>query len=310
MRAHSIITVFRVTGPAAVPRYYLKTLRATEQNAELKRVQAAQEYELLRMLWHRFEPFGAFGVIRPVAFWPERSSFLTEAFDGEKLSRFLHRGRGWNAGPAAAHIETAVRHVGEWLARFQQFTRRPATERFEPGDVLAYCERRLRVLANARDARVSARWAREVMTRLERLGGLVGPDERRLVGCHNDFRPDNIVTDGRRIAVLDFTGFRPGPAMQDFVKFWMKLEDLRLGLSLRPRLVRRWQSAFADGYGEPVALGSPLGVLLRAANILDKLSETVPTGAGRRLAIRDALRRVLERSHVRALGRLLEEGQV
>jgi hypothetical protein len=306
-RAHSVITVLAATSRAGVRRYYLKTLRATEANLDLKRAQARQEYELLGTLWQRFELFEQLGVIRPIACWPDRLSILTEGFEGEKLSRFLHRGRGLKAADAQAQIATLCRHVGQWLGLFQRFTSHPGPETFEPAELLAYCQRRLRILGDARSASFGATEAVKVMSGLERIAAHVEARDRSLVGRHNDFRPDNIVTDGARIAVLDFTGFGLGPPLYDFVKFWMKLDDLRLGIAFRPSVVRRWQRAFTEGYGQPVELGAPLCALLRAANILDKLSEAALPRAAAPPLMRRVLRTLHHRAHVRMLHHVMEE---
>jgi hypothetical protein len=89
------------------------------------------------------------------------------------------------------------------------------------------------------------------------------------------------VTDGARIAVLDFTGFTHGPALYDFMKFWMKLDDFRFGPFFGATRVAGWQAAFTEGYGGG-DLGGPLARFLALANRLDKLSEALDGPAARR----------------------------
>jgi hypothetical protein len=86
--------------------------------------------------------------------------------------------------------------------------------------------------------------------------------------------------------VLDFTGFTYGPPLYDFMKFWMRLDYLGFGPASARSRIERMQRAFAEGYKHPVNLQSPLAMLLRLANILDKMSELVeepPTDLGRRI---------------------------
>jgi len=202
------------------------------------------------------------------------------------------------------------RRVGQWLALFQAFTKPASPDSFDPAEIVAYCARRLRLLEEARSAGFPVVMPREILGQVERLAGGIGSGDLGVVGRHNDFRPDNIVTDGDRVAVLDFTGFTYGPPLYDFMKFQMKLEDFARGTTLRPRAVGRWQSAFLDGYGSPVDLGSPLARLLRVANSLDKMSELAVC---HRAAAWSLIRRRQVR-HCRArleeIGRVLAGGEV
>lgn len=198
---------------------------------------------------------------------------LTEEFRGETFERFLLLARRFPTPRASRRAATLCYQVGRWLSLFQGFTKPLDSTLFEPLDLVRYCERRLRILADS-EARDSAyRAPASVLQRAEQIAAAVKPAECVRVGQQNDFRPDNILTDGERVAVLDFTGFTYGPALYDFMKFQMKLEDLRLGFMLRPRAVEALPAAFAEGYGTPVDLRSPLARLLRIANILDKMSE-------------------------------------
>lgn len=272
-RNHSLIGVIELLGPKGRRRYFLKTLRTNPANLALKRQQLEREFSILQELELRFEPYPGLGVIRPVRGWPEHASMLTEEFRGETLERFLSRARRFPT-PRATERSTALCHgVGRWLALFQGFTKPADSTLFDPLDLVRYCERRLRILAEAESRHPVYRAPADLLQRAERLAAAVEPAERLQVGRQNDFRPDNILTDGERIAVHDFTGFTYGPALYDFMKFQMKLEDLAGGFMLRPRAVQAWQSAFVEGYGTAVDQRSPLARLLRIANILDKMSE-------------------------------------
>jgi Phosphotransferase enzyme family len=272
-RTHSLIGVIELLGPKGRRRFFLKTLRTNAGNLALKRRQLEREFSLLQELELRFEPYPGIGVIRPVRGWPEHASMLTEEFRGETLELFLSRTRRFPTPRATKRAAALCHRVGRWLALFQGFTKPPDSTLFDPSDLVRYCERRLRILADAESRDPAYRAPACLLQWAERLAAAVEPTECLQVGRQNDFRPDNILTDGERLAVLDFTGFTYGPPLYDFMKFQMKLEDLGRGFMLRPGAVRTWPTAFLEGYGTTVDLRSPLARLLRIANILDKMSE-------------------------------------
>jgi aminoglycoside phosphotransferase (APT) family kinase protein len=272
-RSHSLIGVIELLGPKGSRRFFVKTLRTNPENLALKRRQLEREFSLLEELALRFEPHPRMSVIRPVRGWPEHVSMLTEEFRGETLERFLSHARRFPTPRATKRSAALCYRVGRWLALFQGFTKPPDSTLFDPSDLVRYCERRLRILADAESRHPAYRAPADLLRRAEGLAAAVEPAECLQVGRQNDFRPDNILTDGESVAVLDFTGFTYGPPLYDFMKFQMKLEDLVRGFMLRPRAVEAWQTAFAEGYGTAVDLRSPLARLLRIANILDKMSE-------------------------------------
>jgi hypothetical protein len=272
-RTHSYVGTIELRGPAGARRFYLKTLRTHPARLVVKRTELEQEYALLEELELRFAPYPGLEVVKPLRCWPESYSMLMEEFPGETVERFLARAKGVFSPRALAGASAVCRRVGQWLALFQAFTKPASPDSFDPAEIVAYCARRLRLLEEAGKTGFAVVMPREIMSQVEYLAADIDSGDLGAVGRHNDFRPDNMLTDGDRVAVLDFTGFTYGPPLYDFMKFQMKLEDFARGMTLRPRAVGRWQTAFKEGYGSPVDLGSPLARLLRVANSLDKMSE-------------------------------------
>ena len=305
-RSHSTATVIELRGGRERRRFFLKTLSITEANRDLKRAQIAEEHRVLEDLSLRFQPYDDLGVITPVACWPDRLSMLTEEFPGEKLSARIGRSKRFRSPAVAGQVTDLCRRVGRWLGLFQAFTKPMDGGASDVGALLAYCDRRLARLGASPASGIHG-LDRALVRYLERSAGAVSPADLLPVGCQNDFRPDNIMTDGRAIAVLDFTGFTEGPALYDFMKFWMKLEDFKHGLMFREAVVAGWQQAFREGYGAPVDLDGPLCRLLQVANVLDKMSEFVlPARSGyqlRRLVLASR-----HRAHVAWLRRVIEGG--
>lgn len=300
-RTHSTDTIIRLSSGDLSKRFRLKTLVSSAEMREIKRSQIATEFRLLTDLGARFRPHPLLGVITPVECWPEQLSMLTEEFPGRTLEAALAEAKIFRPRLATDAMMPLCHRVGRWLRLFQEFTTPEVERRFDLSELLAYCERRLRLLGRTAASGVDDRLAVSLSARLERLASATAPADLLVVGRHNDFRPDNILTDGQRIIVLDFTGFTHGPALYDLVKFWMKLDDYRFGPLFSDRAVDDWQAAVVEGYGRPLDTSAPLFTLLRLANILDKMSEIVAHEAAPPALSRRLVQRRWYRARLRAI---------
>ncbi len=284
-RTQSTIYVIALRNGRAEKRFYLKTLNLDSNGRAAKIQAAATEYQVLQELTTRFAPYPQLGVVKPAASMPEDLSLLTEEFPAQKLdvvlaraSRFSQRNKETQRAVFLCHL------VGEWLRRFQTFTFPDPASSYDPSELLAYCDERLRIIMTDTRRRMTQGHSAAVRRHLEGLIDRLEPAELRLTGRQNDFRPDNMLTRDGKLVVLDFTGFTYGPPLYDFMKFWMRLDYLGFGPTTAAARIERMKCAFAEGYQHPVNLRSPMARFLRLANILDKMSELVempPAGVAR-----------------------------
>ncbi len=274
-RPDSTIHVIRLATGNSAHRFYLKTLHSTPATRWSRLRAITAEYSLLAQLQERFAPITHLGVVHAIACFPDELSLLTEEFPGRTLDAVLAgawmpKSRRWL--DRAAHLCWLT---GEWLGHFQSFTAPSRPSMFDLSELFIYCNERLGIILGSARGGLDTPTATLIRRRLRELGRAVSSSELEAVGRHNDFRPENILTDGQRVALLDFTGFTYGPRLCDFMKFWMKLEDLTARPFLPGRATAALQQAFLQGYGAMVDPRSPLAQLLRVANVLDKLSEAV-----------------------------------
>jgi len=255
-------------------RFFLKTLHGGAATHSQRRRAIAAEYDTLLRLRESFADSSHLTVVRPVACFPEDLSLLTEEWRGRPGDTVLGGGRLLSSRPDRKGGQYLCGLAGEWLRLFQSFIVPTTRAPFDLSQLFAYCDERLKIIVDSRNGGLDARTASGLTRRLDDLARDVGPEELSLVARHNDFRPENMLTDGVRLAVLDFTGITWGPRLYDFMKFWMKLEDLGAPPFGRARTARFLQAAFVEGYGH-VEVRSPLALLIRAAFTLDKLSEAV-----------------------------------
>lgn len=274
-RTDSTIYVLRLTAGGEERRFYLKILHSTPAARGEQVGSVAAEYRILLHLWECFAPFANLGVVKPVTWMPQDLSLLTEEFAGQKLDAVLTQALRFPSRRSIEHAGHLCRLTGEWLRRFQSFSAPGDISYFDVSELFAYCDERVRIIYDSPDGGFDRHDSIAITRHLEKLASEIGHADLSLTGRHNDFRPDNILTDGTRIVVLDFSGFTYGPRLYDFMKFWMKLEDLTSGPFGRKRACAEVQQAFLEGYGLRVDLSSPLVRLLRMAFALDKISEAV-----------------------------------
>jgi hypothetical protein len=286
-RTQSTIYVIALRNGRAEKRFYLKTLNLDADGRDAKVRAATTEYRVLEELSARFAPYPQLGVVEPVASMPEDLSLLMEESPGEKFDVVLARtSRHFRQGDEMDRSVSLCRLAGEWLRRFQDFTAPSRASTYDPSELLAYCDERLRIIMGDRCGWLTRERSATIRRHLEHLVARLDPEELRLTGRQNDFRPDNMLTRDGKLVVLDFTGFTYGPPLYDFMKFWMRLDYLGFGPASAMSRIERMKRAFAEGYEHPVNLRSSMAALLRLANILDKMSELVemrPAGLARRI---------------------------
>lgn len=272
-RPESTLRRIRLTDGVRIRHFYLKTLRATAVTRAEQLAAVTAEYRVLRHLHERFVPLAPLAVVKPIACLPECLSLLTEEAAGRRLNLVLSAASPLRPSRQLRRHEDLCRLAGEWLRHFHSIM--ATTGRYDVSEIFGYCEARLQLILSRPGGGLDLDTALVIERHVRRLASRVTPAELELVGRHNDFRPENMLTDGRGLTVLDFTGFTSGPRLYDFMKFWLKVENLSQGLLPRRRRAAALQGAFRDGYGSAADPRSPLAELLRVAYAVDKISEAV-----------------------------------
>ncbi|MGH7385565.1 MAG: phosphotransferase [Candidatus Rokuibacteriota bacterium] len=255
--------------------FYLKTLRTTPATRPGQLAAVTAEHRVLVDLHERFASLAPLSVVKPVACLPESFSLLTEEAAGRGLNLLLSSPNPIRPDGRLRRHTDLCRLAGAWLRHFHAMTAPPAGGRYDVSEIFGYCEERLRLMLSQPGGGLDLDTALALERHVRRLASRVTAPELELVGRHNDFRPENVVTDGRSLTLLDFTGFTYGPRLYDFMKFWLRLENLSQGLLPRRRRAAALQAAFHEGYGPAVDPRSPLADLLRVAYAIDKISEAV-----------------------------------
>jgi aminoglycoside phosphotransferase (APT) family kinase protein len=201
----------------------------------------------------------------------ERGIIVTDEVHGISLDAWIHKYRSsqYRTGLILCYL------AGAWLRHFQQLE-------IEPGDLIPIGDKNPTDLRQYLRIRITAllghgyknirgdQW-NTIMSRIDALDAEVKGDDRRLVLCHNDFSPANIISDGHCVTPIDFQMAAPGNPLLDVTYFLHRLELARL---FRPWLIRpwnQWRRSLIRGYGRVDLEESPLYRLLQIRLLILRL---------------------------------------
>jgi hypothetical protein len=237
--------------PAAPPRFiYAKLLsrRATFQSHPEKYVaRLAAEFAIGRRLHAALGNAEEFGIVKPVAYYPEDLAMVTEEAPGAPLSNVITRhARLWPSAAKLDQLATHCRRAGQALAAIQQATRE--VSRYDPAELIEYIDVRMQRLLESGRVPFSAADRRQILRFLEAAIAAVPLEQLGLCGCHSDYAPFNVLAAAEKITVADFTMFKPGSVYNDLTYFYHRLEGYLHKPVYRPQTIARLQEEFLRGY--------------------------------------------------------------
>lgn len=250
-----------------------------------------REFEITRQVQSAFRETAHLETVKVAAFVEPLQALVTWAIPGKSLESSLRK----ESRPFSRHLEPAVQacsHAGEWL---RELHRLPVSQDHEDArkQIATFLDDRLVTLQRLPGSEVSESLARTLRAALfERLTAAL--DSEAPVLCHNDFSPHNMLLDGERLCVLDFSFAGPGLSAFDAACFWHKLEDFRASPLHASERVTRMQHALQNALGLDFSTDSPAVTLGIARLVLSKMI-TVLKHPSRRPDLRVIERRLYAR---------------
>jgi hypothetical protein len=234
---------------------YAKVHRKAGGLADRVRHKAGVEFETLCFLHERFRSVPGCTVVRPIAFFPDEATVVTEAAVGENFHRLIKANAvAWRSQAQHDRLTQACRACGIWLHHFQRLTDQARGGRLRVADGIERVGADLKVcLDMGLSAADAARLLDFCETQLRRAEACEFP----VVGVHPDFQPDNILIAPGTVTVLDFTSFQHGGPYSDAARFVATLEAFRKN-PLYGRGISRLMTSFLEGYGPPSEAMRPL----------------------------------------------------
>jgi Phosphotransferase enzyme family len=298
-RAYSTTGRLRVRDPHGEHEVFAKTVDSALVPDANPLPQAQREHDALMLCRGLFGGLDELRVPAPLALYRDLQCVLMEAVPGRPLSAVLGDAKVW---ARRSHTESAVelcRLCGRWLRRLHDGTSSHAS--LAELEIVTSLDRELTYLDAHPVPPVTRPYVRAVRSGIRRLVERVGAEPVAVAAVHGGFAPYNVIVspDRRAITVIDFAAFNTGPVHYDYFKFLSKLEILAFGPSFSSAMIRRFEEAFADGYGSRVEPDAPINRILRVGFLLDRMTAFAENAGSHPLHRRFLLRRLYRRHYRR-----------
>lgn len=258
-RPFSDVAWYRLAGDDVSHDVVVKTARRRlgrhASSAEVRDVQGATRLEGI------FGHDGTLGIVRPIGHYPDLGVVITRAVAAPNLGDAVEqRGAWWPSAHARADLARGCSLAGQWLERLHEA--RPALVHWTPGQLHDDVTLRIRLLRGFPGTYgLTARLEGQLRPWLEMRMADARPEDLVCSVTHGDYSPSNMLYDGRRLSVLDFTMVREAPRLLDMTRFAHQIGMLALKPHYRRSTLRALTSAFLDGYADPTLAASPLVVV-------------------------------------------------
>ncbi|GEM_PF-2846781 len=207
---------------------------------------------------------------------PEQLTIVTEEVPGRPLHDYIvKRFRGV---PHRRMLQ-ALYLAGRWIRKFQTLPVPDNADRpspLDPLDPVEYCDIRLRRIQEE----FAYRWmtpSRRTLIRsaVAALWAWVPEEDRRVVWCHADYAPTNILWDGRRLAAIDYSMAHADYWTVDPAHFLHRLEMFAVYFPWRRWPITVWKRAFLRGFGEPELESRPVYQVMAMRHLICRLATYV-----------------------------------
>ncbi len=138
--------------------------------------------------------------------------------------------------------------------------------------IIDYSEERIKLLSSVENPCFSSKLAASISSMIHKLAGDIKPLDSEIAMQHNYYSLVNILYDGQKIAVLDYTSSETGLIYNDLARFWGGLDCIKNSSWQRKHIFENLQKVFLAEYGAEFEVDYPPFLLCRIkyalANIL------------------------------------------
>jgi aminoglycoside phosphotransferase (APT) family kinase protein len=262
-RRFSDVLIVRIDVPGRSFDLFLKRARVDErlETVALVRDNLRREFDGLSRVYATLRHEEGLQAARPVACYPDLETIATERLPGVTLRQLLHRRAVWWAGDAGQRrLERVASAVGRWLGAFQRADR--PDRQISPSDLRTYLDDRLLMLVARRWLGISAAQRAALLEYFDERAMRV-PTEDLVQSCsHGDFNPENIIVNGDKVGVVDFSMSKPAPRLLDVTHLYIGLDVLRRRPWYRPATLSGTMAALLNAYDPDLQPSQPMFELL------------------------------------------------
>jgi hypothetical protein len=215
-------------------------------NGDILNIQ--KEFRVLSYYKELFKNYCNFSVVKPLAFYNEPPALITEECSGEAFDIIVrHNGRLFPSDKTMRYLSLLCKNCGEWLRIFQSFSPIKEDQSFKFEDTVGFIHNQLNRCSE--NILLEQDIINKIHKYIDDKASTISIPNIIITGMHSDFILSNILIDGEKVRVLDFGGYREGPACRDVATFLYSLEILLVNPMFRFSTIDLLKKEFLLGYG-------------------------------------------------------------
>ena len=254
-------------------QYVLPQDIALAHEVDLRQVMVTRiqkDYATMEMLHAYWENSAKFEIPRPIACYPDLLILAMDECLGQDLTILIRqKARFYPDTRTMEHLKDLCYLCGEWVKAHQQGNfgkEQPATFYLEA--FLEYIDIRLCNLVKSSHVSLDESLHQEILRYARRRWRDLKAVETRTVDIHGDYAPSNVMTNGEKLVVIDFTTYGHGSIYHDLSRFYHQLEMYLSKPIFRPKVIRCLQRALLNGYDASLTPQNPLFELMLVQHTL------------------------------------------
>ena len=210
-------------------------------------------------------------IVSPAGFLEEIGGLVTWEIDGDSLQDTISTKIRFQFGAPAPGMLRLCELAGRWLRRFHCL--RLLEDQPDLREILTvYCGDRLETLVAIKGSKVTRNLANSLKKKISGwIDEALAASDAKIILCHNDYSPHNIIVRDEAICVLDFSFAGPGFPVFDVACFWHKLEDIKISPLYGGAAIEALQEGFLGAYGQDFDRNRPESKLGVARLVLSKM---------------------------------------
>ena len=226
-----------------------------------------RDFEMTARVRHALGGCAGLTAVRPIACFPEELAIVTGEAVGPMLSQVLaRRAAGWPRPSVVRELSQLLYRVGAWLKAAQDAL--PEDHPLDREAMRTYLDKRFTDLETTGAIRLTTSGRDAIARCRDRLLRDATAEGLRRVWIHADFCPENIITRGGDITVLDFMMAKTGTKYHDLAHLFMHLEAMQVKPWFRPAIVARLQRDLMAGFEPGLTVGRPLFALMLLQHVV------------------------------------------
>jgi hypothetical protein len=249
-RKYSYVAKCLLSGTQTNSRVYVKFYKNGKNvTPDLLAQQVEREYQTILHYYNEFKKSDCFNIVKPLFTIPEKFILVTEEVAGENLYKIIGCENIFlSSGEKFKKISNSLFQVGSWLKYFHSLEE-PFPTNYTIDELIEYIKVRLQILNEDKRRQFPENFSGEILTFIKKNEAAISVNELRIHSSHSDFNLGNIVVDGNRVTVLDFTKIKQDSFLVDVSRIYHQLFLITFKPQYRVKLIREFQRALLKGFG-------------------------------------------------------------